>query len=174
MNWLGYTRKGAEFDVRDELRTMGMTAHTPEKLVFERRGNDRRPRRYTEPVIAQVIFLRGTADHFHRLAGIRELRGYLVPFSDASWRAEVAPFIARCAATYDGTKAALDAGQIADQYRPGQKLLVKRGPFMGQVIEFRNLCRKGDDLWPRLECAGDMFGQAARFRLDPLDVQAAE
>lgn len=171
MNWLGYTKRGAEFDVRDELRSMGMTAHAPEKLLFERRGNDRRPRRYREPVISQVMFMRGEPQHFHRLSGIRDLRGYLVPFSDASWRLEVAPFIARCAAAYDDMRAALDAGKIADQYTPGQKLLVKRGPFMGQVIEFRNLCRKGDDIWPRLECAAELFGQVTRFRLDPLDVQ---
>lgn len=174
MNWLGYSRKGAEFDVRDELRTMGMTAHAPKKLLLERRGNDRRPRRYLEPVIGQVIFMRGTPHHFHRLASIRDLRGYLVPFSDASWNAEVAPFIARCAAAYDEMKAALDAGKIADQYRPGQRLMVKRGPFMGQVIQFRNLCRKGDDIWPRLECDAELFGQVSRMRLDPLDVRAAE
>lgn len=173
MNWLAYTNSGAELDARDELRSMGIEAHAPVKLLFERRGHDRRPRRYIEPIIRRIVLFRGDTHTFHRAASVRPLRGYVQAFGDTVWRHEVEPFLRASQRAYDDTKARLDAGKITDQFERGQKLLVKRGQFADMVISFRRTMRRGEDLWPRLECGVDMFGQEVTILVDPLDVREA-
>lgn len=173
MNWVGYARRGAEQDTRDELTASGITAHAPVTLVLERRGNDRRPRAYVEPVIPRLLFIRGTAHDFHRLHDVRTLSRTLMAFPDASWNAYVAPFLARCAAEYDAMDARIKAGEMLDEYKRGDRLAIKAGPFADQVASFLRVVERAHDLHPMLVAEMEVFGGVREIEVDPLAVKRA-
>jgi len=173
MNWLGYAKSGAEQDTRDELRASEIEAHAPVKLVLERRGKDRRPRAYVEPVIPRLLFIRGTANDFHRLHDVRTLSRTLMSFPDAAWNAYVAPFLARCVAEYDATQARIKAGEMLDEYKRGDRLMLKNGPFADQVASFLRVVERAHDMHPMLVAEMEVFGGVREIEVDPLAVKRA-
>ena len=173
MNWLGYAKRGAEQDTRDQLQASGIEAHAPVKLVLERRGKDRRPRAYVEPVLPRLLFLRGSADDFHRLRDVRTLSRTLMAFPDQSWDTYVAPFLARCAAEYDATRARVEAGEMLDEYKRGDKLAIKDGPFAEQVASFLRVVERAHDMHPMLVAELEIFGGVRHIEVDPLSVKRA-
>lgn len=173
MNWIGWTRRGTEIDTRDELRAMGVQAHVPQEISMERRGKDRRPRPYTEPVLPGILFIRGSADDFLRIQSVRTLASTMLAFPDQSWNAYVAPFLAECAQAHDAMQARVNAGEALEQYNRGQKLQIKSGPFAEQVAEFVRVVERAHDLHPLIQAEMEVFGSYRTVELDPLDVKSA-
>lgn len=173
MNWLAYTRKGAEFGTRDTLREMGITAEAPEELTVNSRGKNRTPERIILPSLPMVVFIRGTAEDYHRIIGTRNMPRTFKLFPDNSWRRYVEPFLKDAAEAYAETDARLKAGEMLQHYKPGQRLLITKGALQGFIGEFVETCQRADELYPSLLCHVEAMGRVTEVRVDPLDAKAA-
>lgn len=174
MNWAAHTRTGREFDIRDTLRDMGITAHAPEVLTVNSRGRNRTPERIVKPLLSRLVFIRGTAEDYHRIITTRNMPRTFMAFPDSSWNRYVAPFIAAAAAEYDATDARLKAGEMLQHYTTGQRLEIAKGALAGFVGQFVRTVQRADEIYPSLLCHVEAMGRVTEVRLDPLDVRAAE
>ena len=171
ISWAFKSRRGAEQDVCEAMRDLGAVAHAPQVLLYERRNNDRRPRRWYDQVWPKLIVARGPARSYYRCWDIKDvLRGHLY-ISAMVWEKQIEPWVERCANAVSMTERMIEAGEIADQYEIGESLLIREGPFRDRLAKFCGVQETEEALFPKLRMQVQIMGKDVEVPVDPLDVK---
>lgn len=171
MNWIGYAKAGTEVEAQEAIMGLGIEAFVPMLMKAERYGKNRRPVPVERAVLPNVIFIRGTADDFHKLVALKEISRTLLGFPDKTWARDVAPFIDACAGEYARMKAKIEAGERLSAFTAGEALSITDGAFADMVATFRRVVEASHEPFPMIEADVEIMGRAVKMKLDPLTVK---
>lgn len=163
-----------EFAVEWQLLDMGLDAYAPRKIDFLRRGKKRHAEAVTSPYLPGYVFANIPADrYFDVLREVRGLSRTLMAIPRAEERS-IRAFIVRAEAeqveaeriTRRQDRAAMQA------FSAGDALAIISGPFMDQAVTFKRMVTNAAG-WAEIEAEAELFGQAVKLTVDPLDVRRA-
>ncbi len=168
--WIAYAATGREFEAEEALRLLDVECIVPRQINLLRRGNNRRPEPVESPFLPNYVFAWVTPDQWYWLkdANLRTCMGV----SAASERL-VRAFIDRVQADYTARRAQIEAGERVAEYEPGDLLRITTGPFAEQLVRFRRMVERADQMFPRISAEIDALGGAVPLELDPLHVRRA-
>ena len=163
-----------EFAVEQQLQVMGITAWTPRKITFVRRGKKRHPEPVTEPYLPGYVFADIPAEFFHDALQARGAFSTTLHLSAGSLAA-VRAFQRRVEADNAEANRIIAANDRAAmvQFNPGDALEILAGPFAERLVRFRRMVIAGNPAVPQVEWETDMLGQMVRGTVDVLDVKPA-
>lgn len=170
----GADKVRGEFAVEAQLRAMGLEAWTPRKIEFKRQGKQRYAEPVTLPYLPGYVFARIPAQDYARsITGTTGLSRTTMPLSGASM-ASVEAFRRRVEAEQAEAERIIARNDRAamSAFVPGEALEILAGPFMDRAVSFRRMVENAAG-WPEIEGEAQIFGQAVRVRVDPLDVRRA-
>ena len=172
---LGGEKLRGEFAVERQLQDMGLTAWTPRKITFMRRGKKRHPEPVIEPYLPGYVFADIPAQAFHEALQARGAFSTTLHLSQGSFAA-VRAFQSRVEAENAEANRIIAANDRAAmvQFNPGDALEILAGPFAERLVKFRRMVMAGNPAVPQVEWETDMLGQMVRGTVDVLDVKAAE
>lgn len=183
--WLTYVPTGAEFDLVEDCKVLGITARVPRKVEVVRTGNNRWPEPRVTPYLPNYGFVEATAEEWHWLKDIRYVRDIMgiAP----QWRPKLQMFFDAVEAQYQTRMVEIEAAQkvlmdqeasktarrdairLMRQYTTGDLLEVITGPLAGQMVAFGAMVERASSLTPLIEA--ELNG--LRVQLDPLSVRKA-
>lgn len=163
-----------EFAVERQLQDMGLTAWTPRKITFMRRGKKRHPEPVIEPYLPGYVFAEIPARAFHEALQARGAFSTTLHLSQGSFAA-VRAFQSRVEAENAEANRIIAANDRAAmvQFNPGDALEILAGPFAERLVKFRRMVMAGNPAVPQVEWETDMLGQMVRGTVDVLDVKRA-
>lgn len=181
--WIASAPTGREFDARDALADLGITAIVPRQVNFLRQASKRWPEPVTTPALPNYIFLAVTDHQWHIAARSNAIRRTMLPISEAQWAAHVIRFAAQTETDYAermeafaqavaARKAAKAEKRAAKAhpldipaYNPGQTLRITAGPLCDQLATFSRLTTDAETLAPMIEAELNIMGQVIRAKL---------
>lgn len=166
-----YAKSGRELDISNEMRDLGLTVYCARKMVFERRGNHRRPEAYTMAYLPNYIFAEIPDCDFQDVLAINGITGQPRAISPKHVGA-IHDFLAVTEAEY--TTATKIKGNLSAmcKYKVGQALKCLDGGFKEAMLTFRGVIERAHDLHPKIQATTEMMGQTVTVELDPLSVRA--
>lgn len=171
--WLGYAKAGREFEVRDELRGMGITCEVPRKVEAKRVPTKRTPVAVTTPYLGNYVFIHCSNDQWHQAHGTKHLASTMQPISEQFTRRHLMEFIDRVELDYSTRMDAIRAGEQVSEYEPGDRIEILSGPLKGQMATFKRIVENANELFPRIEAEGQLFGRAVKVDVDPIHARKA-
>ena len=172
-HWLGYAKAGREFDVRDALHALGIRCEVPRKVEAKRVPTKRTPVAVTTPYLRSYVFIQCSDEQWHVAHTVKHLAGTMQPISAASVRRYLLPFIEAVETDYATRMDAIRAGEQVPEYQPGQRIEILTGPLKGQMATFQRIIETANDIFPRIEGEGQLFGRAVKVTVDPIHARAA-
>ena len=173
MWYVGYARKGHEFEVEEAIAALEIEVWVPRKMEFIRMGKDRKVKPTVSPYMGNYVFMDLTPDDYYRIKPVKFLASTLYAVPGKSIR-YLDKFRAEVQADYDRQQAIRDSGEALEQYKAGQTLRIISGPFMDQLVRFKRTVEASYEVFPKIEAAYDMMGREVEIVVDPLNVKAAE
>ena len=173
MWYVGYARKGHEFEVEEAIAALGIEVWVPRKMDFQRLGKKREVQSSVKPYMHNYVFMDLSPDDYHRIGEVKYLSASLLAIPGKSLR-YLTSFRSEVQDEYDRKQAIWESGKAVDQYWAGQALRIISGPFMDQLVRFKRTVEAAHDMYPKIEAAYDMMGREVEIVVDPLNVKAAE
>jgi len=186
MNIMAYATTGREFEVMDDLASIGVECWQGKRIEFERRGKSRIAEPFEYPALPNYIHI--TAP-FHRVSDIMDIRhlsrtvkfmheadvmGWQVFKRAAEARLAEAQRIIAERARMDAAKASRqDVINLISSYKFGDALEIQGGAFAGMLATFGRMVVKPGTAHPMVEAKVQLFGGEVAAALDPLDVRKA-
>lgn len=163
-----------EFAVEQQLQDMGLTAWTPRRITFIRRGKKRHPEPVIEPYLPGYVFADIPSEAFHEALQARGAFSTTLHLSAGSF-ATVRAFQRRVEVENAEANRIIAANDRAAmvQFSPGDALEILAGPFAERLVKFRRIVMAGNPCVPQVEWESDMLGQMVRGTVDVLDVRRA-
>ena len=171
----GAEKERGEFAVERQLRDLGLQAHAPRKIEFKRVGKKRYPDPVTTAYLPGYIFAEIPAAKYASAIQCNGLRPTLMAIPHQEVQRHVLRFIDRAVsenAEAERIVARRDRPAMC-QFKSGEALEVLAGPFLERVLHFRRMTQASHDVYPMIEAEIEVFGQAVRVKMDPLDVKGA-
>lgn len=172
--FLLYAHTGREFEVTDELQTIGADVWCGRKVTFRRKGKKRFAETIEEPKFPNYIFARMDFDTYYQTRNIKYLAStfHLLHRYDENELERCKTIVQR---DYEEGMRIAENGDAAAraQYTKGQELIGLSGPLSERAMTFRRMVERQHDPHPMVEVDVEMFGQKVRAYVDPLDVKEA-
>ena len=181
--WIASAPTGREFDARDALADLGITAIVPRQVNFLRQASKRWPEPVTTPALPNYIFLSLTDHQWHTAARANLISRTAIAISDAQWQTHILRFAAQTETDYADRleafsravaerKAARAAQRAAKAhpapipaYNPGEVLRITAGPLLNQIATFSRMIQDAETLAPIVEAEINIMGTVTRAKL---------
>ena len=171
--WLGYAKAGKEFEVQAALSEMGIRCEVPRKVEAKRVPTKRTPVAVTTPYMGNYVFINCDHEDWHRAHGTKHLASTMQPISDKFAARHLLTFIDAIELDYSTRMDAINAGERVSEYQPGERIEILAGPLKGQFATFTRIIERADELFPRIEAEGHLFGRAVKVDVDPIHARKA-
>ena len=169
--WVIATTTGHEQDVQEQLEALGIMCSVPLRVDLIRQGKRRRPDVVERAYLPGYAFAWFGDGDWHMVKAAKHVRTMM----GVSAQAErlVMAFLNRVEADYLERMMQIEAGLRVDEYNPGDLLQIMTGPFAGQLARFTRMLETAHDVFPVIEAEVQLFGRAARVRVDPIAAKPA-
>lgn len=179
------TTRGKEFDVAEELRTIGLHPWVPIRLESRYVKEKRAAVWYDKPYVPKLMFCVIPAIYWRDVVEQKHVIGKPVELSRLDIqgmpsvngrppRYGLRDFKAAVEAEYADAERLKANSEYQCQYRPGQALEMLAGPFEGLTGEFKKVIRRAHDDYSRLQVEIEVFGRRTAMEVDPDKVRAQE
>lgn len=166
---LAYTRN--EFAAQEECEILGLDCYVPRRVDMIRQGKRRRPDPVISPAWPRYIFVDVTQEQWHWLRDSKHVHSVAwVPEREAQAIRKQARAIERA---FADRMEQIAAGDRVSEYEPGQLLDIVSGQFAGQIVTFRGMIERAEEMFPTIEAEMVAMGRVVKMKLDPLDVRKA-
>lgn len=169
---IGYAKAGKEFEVRDAIQALGITASVPRKVEAKRVGKKRFAEAIIEPYLGNYIFIECDAEQWHQLPDVKHMARTTV-FVSRGEAKHLRTFIEGIESDYAKRMASIEAGHKVQEYQPGDEVLITDGPLAGRLAKFKRIVETSRDPFPRLKVQGEMMGQEVTMDVDPIHARRA-
>lgn len=169
--WIGYARSGHEFDVQNEINTIGATSWVARKIEAIRSGKKRWPEAKTVALLPNYQFIECSDDQWHELPKIKFLASSFFPIYRVPPSLRL--YMETVDAEYDRQSARVDAGERLSEYSEGDLFEILDGPLRGNLATYRAIVENARDQFPRLKGEVQMMGRVVPVEVDPLHARKA-
>lgn len=170
--YLASARNGCEFEVAEEARQIGATAHCPRKIEWRRVGKKRRPDPHVEPYLPNYLFIDMTPSQFASVLDIKGIHGDFMSVPDrlVTRKGGLLDFFDRVEAQFHKDERIGRNQAMLSQYKAGDHLKMLDGTLEDVLLTFRGMVERAHDLFPKVCVEADMMGQSVTLEIDPLNV----
>lgn len=169
---IGHAKAGKEFEVRDAIQALGISASVPRKVEAKRVPTKRTPVPVTKPYLPCSMFIAGTDDLWPQLATVKFLASSFMFQSQKAWERNILPFMDGIEADYMDRMDRIEAGERVQEYDPGDKVHILGGPLHDRIGKFVKLVERAGEL-PKLRVSTEMFGREVETEIDPVYAKRA-
>lgn len=167
-----------EFAVQEQLQALGIEAHAPKQIKFERRGKSKTFDPVTRVLVPGYI-IADIPDRLYtqamRVDGIAPTTKVICKREVEDKDRGVLKFIAEAENKLAEAQSIIDRRDRAAmvKFRVGERLRTLSEAFSEMALEFTRMVEKAGQDYPMVGVKTEMFGREVELLIDPMDVRSA-